>query len=239
MLNMELGKHNVSDRDAVVKEITNLSGSTDGTKGIDPKNGKISPIIAIAASVTVVLLVLYKKSSYTRGNKASNKLQTRKQSMGTNKELQLEILLAIILLIGISLMPVAVGANWEEIAKNSALKIAILGDSTEIKESLIKSANASNIYTSADLDSDIFEQVNIIFINSSYLKNLQGTEGKEAAISRLDSLAHSGKTMIAIGSNPEVLYEYVKPNSMFIDLNSGQQMVVALGVMIFLNFCIR
>lgn len=153
--------------------------------------------------------------------------------MSRNKELQLEILLAILLLIGISLMPVAVGVNWEEIAKNSTLKIAILGDSTEIKESLVKSANASNIYTSADLNSDIFEQVNIIFINSSYLKNLQGTEGKEAVALRLDSLAHSGKTMIAIGSNPEILYEYVKPNSMVIDLNSGQQEVVALGVMIF------
>ncbi len=151
--------------------------------------------------------------------------------MSRNKEL--EILLVITLLISVSIMPVAVGANWEEIAKNSSLKIAILGDSTEIKESLVKSANASNICTSDDINSDIFEQVNIIFINTSYLKNLQGTGDKEAVASRLDALAHSGKTMIAIGSNPEVLYDYVKPNSMFIDLNSGQQTVVALGEMIF------
>ncbi len=172
------------------------------------------------------------KISYAWSNKDSNKNTNRKSIMSRNKDLLLGILLAIILLTGISLMPVAGGANWEEIAKNSTLKIAILGDPTEIKESLIKSANASNIYTSADLNSDIFEQVNIIFINSSYLKNLQGTEGKEAIASRLDALAHSGKTIITIGSNPEVLYEYVKPNSMFIDLSSHQD-VVALGVMIF------
>lgn len=153
--------------------------------------------------------------------------------MNRNKELRLEILPAIILLIGISFIPVAGGINWEESAKNSTLKIAVLGDSAEIKESLTKSANASNIYTSTDVNSDVLEQVNIIFINSSYLKNLQGTKDKEVIASKLDSLAHSGKTMIALGSNPEILYEYVKPNSMVIDLNSGQQEILALGVMIF------
>ncbi len=41
MLNMELGKHNISDRDAVIKEIANLSGST---KSVIRPPGGIQPL---------------------------------------------------------------------------------------------------------------------------------------------------------------------------------------------------
>lgn len=48
MLNMELGKHNISDRDAVIKEIANLSGSTKsvirppgGIQPLDPEVAKL------------------------------------------------------------------------------------------------------------------------------------------------------------------------------------------------------
>lgn len=50
----------------------------DRIKGDDPENREILPIIAIAVSVAVVLLVLYKKISYVRSNKGLNKIQTGK-----------------------------------------------------------------------------------------------------------------------------------------------------------------
>lgn len=158
--------------------------------------------------------------------------------MKKSKGVQLGAMLVAMLLLSMAFVPMvsavsAQSANGEKITKDKSLKIAMLGDSEGIKEPLAKSVGSNNIYTLQDINSDNIEQANIVFINSSYLENIVGANDKELASSKLDALAHSGKPMIAIGSNPEMLYEFVKPETIVPDLNLGDHKVVALGVLIF------
>ncbi len=153
-----------------------------------------------------------------------------------SKELRKAFSLALAMLL-VGVVFVSGVSGWlmggEKIVKGSSLEVAVLGGSAEIRQALARFVGTGNVYAPVDVNSKVFDQADIVFVNSSYLRNLLDTEDGQVVASRLSELAVSGKPVITVGSHPDILYEYVRPKLMVTDLNWGQQKIIALGIRMF------